>query len=96
MSPAKVTTLAIIALQHLFPGFREGLITVTDLNDFNGPAQTTNLGVRSSNLFGGRHFATIQKLRTRFTVTATRQRGIRPIAFLKDAEDINVIKSLPS
>jgi hypothetical protein len=25
---------------------------VTDLNDFNDPAQTTNLGVRSSNLFG--------------------------------------------
>jgi hypothetical protein len=24
--------------------------TVTDHNDFNGPAQTTNLGVRSSNL----------------------------------------------
>jgi hypothetical protein len=23
-----------------------------DFNDFNGPAQTTNLGVRSSNLFG--------------------------------------------
>ena len=29
-----------------------GFLTVTDLNDFNGPAQTTNLGVRSSNLFG--------------------------------------------
>jgi hypothetical protein len=29
-----------------------GILTVTDLNDFNGPAQTTNLGVRSSNLFG--------------------------------------------
>jgi hypothetical protein len=29
-----------------------GVLTVTDLNDFNGPAQTTNLGVRSSNLFG--------------------------------------------
>ena len=28
------------------------IFTVTDLNDFNGPAQTTNLGVRSSNLFG--------------------------------------------
>jgi hypothetical protein len=27
-------------------------VTVTDLNDFNGRAQTTNLGVRSSNLFG--------------------------------------------
>ena len=29
-----------------------GILTVTDLNDFNGPTQTTNLGVRSSNLFG--------------------------------------------
>jgi hypothetical protein len=29
-----------------------GFLTVTDLNDFNGLAQTTNLGVRSSNLFG--------------------------------------------
>jgi hypothetical protein len=29
-----------------------GFLTVTDLNDFNRPAQTTNLGVRSSNLFG--------------------------------------------
>ena len=29
-----------------------GVLTVTDLNDLNGPAQTTNLGVRSSNLFG--------------------------------------------
>src|SRR3977135_521971 len=29
-----------------------GFLTVTDLNDFNDPAQTTNLGVRSSNLFG--------------------------------------------
>jgi hypothetical protein len=27
-------------------------LTVTNLNDFNGPHQTTNLGVRSSNLFG--------------------------------------------
>jgi hypothetical protein len=27
-------------------------LTVTDLNDFNARAQTTNLGVRSSNLFG--------------------------------------------
>ena len=27
-----------------------GFLTVTDFNDFNGPAQTTNLGVRSSNL----------------------------------------------
>ena len=27
-------------------------LTVTGLNDFNGLAQTTNLGVRSSNLFG--------------------------------------------
>jgi hypothetical protein len=31
---------------------RRGFLTVTNLNDFNGPAQTTNLGVRSSNLFG--------------------------------------------
>jgi hypothetical protein len=29
-----------------------GFLTVTDFNDFNGPTQTTNLGVRSSNLFG--------------------------------------------
>jgi hypothetical protein len=29
-----------------------GFLTVTGLNDFNGPAQTTNLGVRSSNFFG--------------------------------------------
>ncbi|MDB5568316.1 MAG: hypothetical protein JWP84_4882 [Tardiphaga sp.] len=29
-----------------------GFLTVTDLNDFNGPAQTTNLGVRGSNPFG--------------------------------------------
>jgi hypothetical protein len=29
-----------------------GILTVTDLNDFKGPAQTTNLGVRSSSLFG--------------------------------------------
>ena len=32
---------------------------VTDLNDFNGAAQTTNLGGRSSNLFWARHFAGI-------------------------------------
>jgi len=35
----------------VFPGC-EGCVTVTDFNDFNGPVQTTNLGVRSSNLFG--------------------------------------------
>jgi hypothetical protein len=29
-----------------------GSLTVTDLHDFNGLTQTTNLGVRSSNLFG--------------------------------------------
>jgi hypothetical protein len=29
-----------------------GALTVTNLNDSNGPAQTTNLGIRSSNLFG--------------------------------------------
>jgi hypothetical protein len=28
------------------------VFTVTNFNDFNGPGQTTNLGVRSSNLFG--------------------------------------------
>jgi hypothetical protein len=39
-SPAKVTAPAIIALAPAFPGFGDGL-TVTDLNDFNGPAQTT-------------------------------------------------------
>ena len=49
--PAKVTAPATIALSPAFLGFEDGL-TVTDLNDFNGPAQTTNLGVRSSNLFG--------------------------------------------
>jgi hypothetical protein len=32
-------------------GSEDGL-TVTHLNDFNGPAQTANLGGRSSNLFG--------------------------------------------
>jgi hypothetical protein len=47
----KVTAPAIIAYKPAFLGFMDGL-TVTDLNDFNGPAQTTNLGVRSSNLFG--------------------------------------------
>jgi hypothetical protein len=51
MSPVKVTAPAIIALLPVFLGLGDGL-TVTDLNDFNGPAQTTNLGVRSSNLFG--------------------------------------------
>jgi hypothetical protein len=31
---------------------KDSALTVTDLNDFNGPAQTTNLGGKSSNLFG--------------------------------------------
>jgi hypothetical protein len=31
---------------------RCGFLTITDLNGFNGPAHTTNLGFRSSNLFG--------------------------------------------
>src|ERR1035437_3771878 len=44
---------------------RCGFLTVTDLNDFNGPAQTTNLGVRSSNLFGRAKFRPFRiKLRT--------------------------------
>ena len=38
-----LTAPAIIALLPVFVGFRDGL-TVTDLNDFNGLAQTTNLG----------------------------------------------------
>ena len=42
MSPVKVTAPAIIALLPVFLGFGDGL-TVTDLNDFNDPAQTTNL-----------------------------------------------------
>jgi hypothetical protein len=43
-----------------------GFLTVTDLNDFNGPAQTTNLGVRSSNLFGRAILPPLRiKLRTR-------------------------------
>ena len=42
-----------------------GILTVTDLNDFNGPAQTTNLGVRSSNLFGRAKLPPLRiKLRT--------------------------------
>lgn len=31
---------------------RRDLLTVTNFNDFNGRPQTTNLGARSSNLFG--------------------------------------------
>jgi len=31
---------------------KKAVLTVTEFNDFNDPAQTTNLGVRSSNLFG--------------------------------------------
>ena len=50
-APAKVTAPAIIAFLPAFSGLRD-VLTVTDLNDFNGLTQTTNLGVRSSNLFG--------------------------------------------
>ncbi len=45
-----------------FSGF-EGGLTVTDINDFNGPAQTTNLGVRSSNLFGRATYQIFQQVK---------------------------------
>ena len=58
----RVTSPAMIALWPAFSGF-EGGLTVTDINDFNGPAQTTNLGVRSSNLFGRATYQIFQQVK---------------------------------
>jgi len=52
-------------------------LTGTNFNDFNVPHQTTNLGVRSSNLFGRAKFPPCgTKLRTRISAGAVRSASV--------------------
>jgi len=78
-----LTAPAIIALLPVFVGFRDGL-TVTDLNDFNGLAQTTNLGDGRSH--HSRRAADLAKVaglsRMHFAAQFRAATGYRPCEYL--------------